>query len=231
MLLPKLHSGVLVKRYKRFLADVHLKNGQLVTAHCPNTGSMLTCSQPGSKVYLSSHNNSKRKYRFTWELVELSCGLVGINTFRTNKIVAEGLSKNIVKEFKKYVKFFPEPKINKKTRLDFLLRTADNEDCYLEIKNCTFVRDQRAQFPDAPTKRGRRHLEELIALHKRDFEAAILFLVQRRDAICFSPARQIDPAYAQLLEEAFHAGVKVLAYDVRISLQEVSLNQPLPIIF
>ena len=228
MQLPPLISATLVQRYKRFLADVRLENGELITAHCPNTGSMKQCSQPGRPVYLSRHQNPRRKYEHTWELIHMSQSLVGINTQATNLIVREALQARQVDLLKDYDRVQAEVKIANNTRIDFMLSGANRENCYLEVKNCTLVQEGQALFPDAITQRGQRHLQELIALSQAGYQAAIFFLVQRSDACSFSPAQDIDPVYSQLLRQAREENVHIMAYDVDISMQSISIRNELP---
>ena len=228
MQLPPLISATLVQRYKRFLADVRLENGELITAHCPNTGSMKQCSQPGRPIYLSRHQNPRRKYEHTWELIHMSQSLVGINTQATNLIVREALQARQVDLLKDYDRVQAEVKIANNTRIDFMLSGANRENCYLEVKNCTLVQEGQALFPDAITQRGQRHLQELIALSQAGYQAAIFFLVQRSDACSFSPAQDIDPVYSQLLRQAREENVHIMAYDVDISMQSISIRNELP---
>ena len=228
MQLPPLISATLVQRYKRFLADVRLENGELITAHCPNTGSMKQCSQPGRPIYLSRHQNPRRKYEHTWELIHMPQSLVGINTQATNLIVREALQARQVDLLKDYDRVQAEVKIANNTRIDFMLSGANRENCYLEVKNCTLVQEGQALFPDAITQRGQRHLQELIALSQAGYQAAIFFLVQRSDACSFSPAQDIDPVYSQLLRQAREENVHIMAYDVDISMQSISIRNELP---
>jgi sugar fermentation stimulation protein A len=191
---------------------------------------MLGCSEPGSTVFLSRHEKPKRTHRFTWEITAAATSLVGVNTARTNAIVREGLETGQIIKKAEYVRTRAEVKINSRTRLDFRLDRSDGgPPCFLEVKNCTLVRDGIAAFPDAVSKRGTRHLQELIALAESGYGAAVLFLVQRTDAECFAPARDIDPEYAHWLDRAASAGVNVLCYDVGIDLERIEVNNELPV--
>ena len=225
---PKLTSGTLVKRYKRFLADIKLRNGHIVTAHCPNSGSMKGCSEPGQTVYLSRSANDKRKLKYTWELIQMPDSLVGVNTNVPNRLVRESLLHGAVPGFSKYSELFSEVPYGNGSRIDILLKGNDDRDCYIEIKNCTLVENNIAYFPDAVTERGLKHLKELQKVVRHGHRGVIFFLVQRMDARRFRPAKDIDPAYARELKKAAKNGVEVLVYDVRIDLTQITLNQKLP---
>ena len=229
MQLPPLIQGTLLQRRQRFLADVRLASGRQVTAHCPNTGSMLGCNEPGSPVFLSVHDNPKRKLPFTWELIELKTSLVGINTMNTNRIVREALQSRGIERYTGYDTIKSEVKINASSRLDFLLLGPQAPPCYMEVKNCTLVRSKVAGFPDAVSRRGKKHLQELIELRRAGNLAAVFFLVQRTDAASFQPAGDIDADYAGWLKKAQDQGVEMVCYDVRFDLPRVSINQPLPV--
>jgi sugar fermentation stimulation protein A len=225
---PPLIKGTLLKRYKRFLADVKLKDGTVVTAHCPNTGSMQGCSEPGRPVYLSSHDNPKRKLKYTWELIEMPSSLVGVNTLVPNRLVFESIKAGRVPELTGYETADREVKINDHTRLDFALTAADGQRCYGEIKNCTLVNDGVALFPDAVTARGLKHLSELEALVDTGNRCVMFYFIQRMDAGVFRPADQIDPEYGRGLRRAVRSGVEMLAYDVFIDLKGIRLNRRIP---
>ncbi|MBW2479017.1 MAG: DNA/RNA nuclease SfsA, partial [Deltaproteobacteria bacterium] len=194
---PELIPGTLIKRYKRFLADVKLKDGTVVTAHCPNTGSMQGCSEPGRPVYLSSHDNPKRKLKYSWELIDMPMSLVGVNTLVPNRLVIESIKAGRVPELTGYETAAREVKINDHTRLDFALTGADGRRCYGEIKNCTLVNDGVALFPDAVTARGLKHLGALEALVDAGHRCVMVYFIQRMDAGVFRPADQIDPEYGR----------------------------------
>jgi len=225
---PPLVPGTLIRRYKRFLADVKLKDGTVVTAHCPNTGSMQGCSEPGRPVYLSSHDNPKRKLKFTWELIEMPTSLVGVNTLVPNRLVFESVKAGVVPELAGYEKVEREIKINTLTRLDLLLTGANGQRCYGEIKNCTLVNDGLASFPDAVTARGLKHITELEALFESGHRCVMFYLIQRMDAKVFKPADPIDPEYGKGLRRAVHGGLEILAYDVSIDLKGIRLNRKVP---
>ena len=224
--LPPLIPGKLVKRYKRFLADVVLADGRKVTAHCPNSGRMLTCSEPGRPVFLSRHDNPRRKLKYTWELIRMPDSLVGVNTLLPNRLVAHAAAGGVIPELAGYPDIRREVKVGDHSRLDLRLRSPKNGTCYVEIKNCTLVENGIARFPDAVTTRGRKHLAELGRLAGDGQRAVIFFLIQRMDAAYFRPADDIDPDYGRALRKAHAAGVEILAYDVIIDLTAVTLNRP-----
>jgi len=225
---PDLVPGTFIRRYKRFLTDVELENGQVVTAHCPNTGSMKGCSEAGRPVYLSSHDNPKRKLKYTWELIEMPTSLVGVNTQVPNRLVFESVRAGAVPELAGYEAFAREIKINDHTRLDLALGGAKKRPCYVEIKNCTLVDDGAALFPDAVTSRGLKHIGELEALIGAGCRGVMFYFIQRMDARVFKPADHIDPEYGKGLRRAFSAGLEILVYDVSIDLKGIRLNRRVP---
>jgi sugar fermentation stimulation protein A len=225
---PPLTRGRLIKRYQRFLADVALDSGETVTAHCSNSGRMTGCSQPGQPVYLSFHDNPKRKLKFTWEIIEMPTSWVGVNTLVPNRLVAKAAANGVIPELDRYVRVDSEVKINDHSRLDLKLGGPDMPDCYIEIKNCTLVENGCAKFPDAPTTRGQKHLKDLAQLNAAGARTVIFFLVQRADAQYFSPADDIDPEYGRLLRQVTQKGVEILIYDVAITVDRICLRNPLP---
>ena len=227
---PTLISGTLVKRYKRFLADVRLENGELVTAHCPNSGSMKACSEPGRTVYLSYHDNPNRKLRYTWEIIAMPDSLVGVNTMIPNRLVKKSIEDGLVDELKGYERVASEVNVGNGSRLDLLLENRVGEKCFVEVKNCTLVEGGKAFFPDAVTVRGRKHLLELQRLVTEGNRCAMFFLIQRMDAEEFRPADYIDPLYGAELRRARMGGIEILAYDVNIDLNRIELNKRLPIV-
>ncbi|MGE4658874.1 MAG: DNA/RNA nuclease SfsA [Gammaproteobacteria bacterium] len=218
----------LVRRYKRFLADVVFEDGRQATAHCPNTGSMFGCQTPGSRVWLMSVDNPKRKYPLSWELVEVHSGaLVGINTNRSNALVAEALSGGVISALDGYQSIKREVTLtDRSTRLDFFLREHPTApDCYLEVKNVTAKAEEGfAFFPDAISARATRHLEVLGALVGQGYRAALVFCVQRSDVDQVRPADEIDANYGVALRLAASVGVEVYAYRADVSPQGVNLN-------
>ncbi len=225
---PLLVAGTLIKRYKRFLADVALDDGRTVTAHCPNTGSMQACSEPGRRVYLSVHDNPKRKYPYTWELIAMPDSLVGVNTLVPNRLVKLAVSRDAIPELHGYETVRSEVRLGANTRVDLMLSGPGKARCYVEIKNCTLVRDQTALFPDAVTARGLKHLQELTRHVGPQTRSVIFIFVQRMDAEAFQPADAIDPAYGRGLRRAVAAGVELIAYDVCIDTQSIRLGRALP---
>ncbi len=226
---PAFYAGTLLRRYKRFLADVELDSGVQVTAHCPNSGSMTGCSEPGRPVYLSHHDNPKRKLKYTWELIDMPESLVGVNTLVPNRLVAAAIRAGDVPSLDRYETLQPEVKAGQNSRLDLLLSNNKTDRCYVEIKNCTLVTEGMALFPDAVTVRGRQHLVELQKLVEKGDRCVMFFLVQRMDAKRFAPADHIDPAYGRELRKAADNGVEMLAYDVAIDFEKISLNRRLPV--
>lgn len=218
----------LIKRYKRFLADVELEDTSVITVHCPNTGTMKTCSTPGSPVLLSVSNNPKRKYPHTFEMICESGHWVGVNTMRTNALVAEGIEAGIVTEFTDVVNIKKEVKVSDKSRLDLLVEDKNGK-TYIEVKNCSMAIDGIAMFPDAVTSRGAKHLDELMELVQKGERAVIFFLIQRGDTSRFAPAQHIDPVYANKLRDAKESGVMLLAYQAEVTQTGIQLARPLPI--
>ena len=229
LLWPELIHGILVKRYHRFLADVRLANGQVVTAHCPNSGTMKACSQPGRPVYLSFHDNPKRKLKYTWEMINMPTSLVGVNTLVPNRLVKKSIEEGRVQQLRGYNNIKSEVKVTPGSRLDLLLTKGENEKCFVEIKNCTLVKDGIAYFPDAVTARGRKHLVELQKLVLKGNRCAMFFLVQRMDATAFTTADPIDPAYGEEFRKAKNNGVEVMVYDVVMDLNKIILGKKIPL--
>lgn len=221
---PLLLAGRLQRRYQRFLADVILTDGQTVTAHCPNTGSMWGCCTPGSPVWLTTATNPKRRLPYTWELVEALPGvLVGINTARANGLVRQGVETGVIQELADYRFVRGEvPFGSEGSRVDWLLESARGR-CYLEVKNVTAADPGRAFFPDAVSTRGTKHLRELTRVVAQGEEAALCFCIQRADVTALRPADEIDPAYGAALRAAMAAGVTVMAYRAQVTLQGVAL--------
>ena len=219
----RLLQGTLIKRYKRFFVDIKYKN-KIITGHCPNTGSMMGLLNKGNKIWFSRSDNLSRKLKYTLEIIEVGKKMIGINTLLTNKIVFEALSQKKIKNFAKFNNIKPEVKFSDKTRFDFLI--SDNkEKCFLEVKNVTLSRkDKIAEFPDAITSRGTKHLKELIIAKQRGFESYILYLIQREDCKSFRIAKDIDEDYKIAFDKALKKGVKIICYDCKISTEEIKLN-------
>ena len=227
---PALFPGVLLKRYQRFLADVALDSGKTVTAHCPNTGSMSGCCEPGRPVYLSRHDSPRRKLKYTWELIEMPTSLVGINTLVPNRLVALTTAAGQIRELRHYDTLTREVHIGNHSRIDLMLNADNRRPCYVEIKNCTLVEDETAAFPDAVTARGRKHLEELLKLKRAGSRCVIFFLVQRMDAKRFRPADHVDSEYGRVLRQVMAEGVEAIAYDVHMDLRQIRLRRRLPVV-
>jgi len=224
---PPLVQGILVKRYKRFMADVKLRNGHVVTAHCANSGRMLTCSEPGRPVYLSRQNNPKRKLKYTWEIIDMPGSLVGVNTMVPNRLVRAAIEAGNVKPLRGYSSVRSEVKYGKNSRIDLLLEEGERR-CFVEVKNCTLVNAGIACFPDAVTTRGFKHLQELQEQVRIGDRSVMFYLVQRTDADRFRPADHIDESYGTELRKAIRNGVEMMVYDVSLSLKSIALNQSLP---
>ncbi|HEC90064.1 MAG TPA: DNA/RNA nuclease SfsA [Alphaproteobacteria bacterium] len=224
-------AGGLIKRYKRFMADVALKDGTVVTAHCANSGSMLGLTEPGALVWLSPARNPDRKLKYTWELVRVGETLVGVNTSLANKLVSEAVKAGLVPELSGYEKILSEVKYGKNSRIDFLLEGGGGPPCYVEIKSVTLKRDLSptapVEFPDAVTTRGTKHLRELSAMADQGRRAVMFYLVQRQDGPAFTIACDIDPDYAAALKVAMKAGVEVLCYSCKLTEREIILERPL----
>jgi sugar fermentation stimulation protein A len=224
-----LTPGRLLRRYKRFLADVELDDGAVVTAHCPNSGSMLGCALPGSPVLLSRSDNPTRKLAYTWELVRVEAGWVGINTGLPNRLVREGIERGIVAELQGYGRIRQEVCYgSERSRIDLLLEEPGR--CYVEVKNVTLVVNGIARFPDAATTRGQKHLRELMAMVAGGARAVNFFVVQHAGARAVGPADAIDPAYGSLLRQAARAGVELIAYQASVTPTEIALCRPLPVV-
>ena len=225
----RLLQGILIKRYKRFFVDLKHKS-KIITAHCPNSGSMMGLLNEGNKVWFSKSNNPNRKLKYTLEIIEIEKKLVGINTHLTNKIVYEALSKNKIKKLSKFNNIKTEVKFSDDTRFDFFLRN-ENKKCFLEVKNVTLKRNKKiAEFPDAITTRGKKHLLNLIKAKKKGFDSYILYLIQRSDCDSFKIAEDIDFEYKNAFDKALKAGVQILCYDCKISNEEVKINNQIKII-
>ena len=227
-------TGKLIRRYKRFLADVELDSGEIITVACPNTGSMLGCNVPGSPVWLSSSDSPTRKYKHTWELVEAHPGvLVGINTSLPNRLVREAIESKVIKELQGYREIKNEVRYgHENSRIDLLLDgKTKSQPCYVEVKNVTAaVEDGIALFPDAVSERGSKHLRELMAMVTEGFRAALVFCVQRDDVTEVRPADGIDPVYGATLRTAITAGVEVLAYRAALSPIAIVLEKKIPVV-
>ena len=224
----KLISGLFVKRYKRFFVDVKIDN-KVITAHCPNTGSMYGLLKQGNKVWISKSNNPNRKLKYTLEIIEVDNTKVGINTHSTNKIVYHALKNNFIEKLKNSLEIKPEIKFGKNTRFDFLVKNK-NFNSFVEVKNVTLSRKKKlAEFPDAVTSRGLKHINELIKASKKKYEIFILYLIQRDDCDSFQIAKDIDPEYAKALMRAVKNKLNILCYDCKFSSKGIKLNKKIKI--
>lgn len=225
---PIRQSGTLIKRYKRFLADIALADGTELTVHCPNSGSMRGCSAPGSPVIISKSDNLQRKYAWTLEMIQENGIWIGVNTGLTNRIVREALENGTINDFGRVESVQQEVKVSDKSRLDFLVQTQTGP-VYIEAKNCSLVEGKKAMFPDAVTVRGTKHLRELERLRKNGARTAVLFCIQRSDGHCFRPASEIDPVYANTLHEVQKNDVEILPYRATVKPDSVTITGKLPL--
>ena len=220
----KLISGELVKRYKRFFVDVKI-GSKTVTAHCPNTGSMMGLIKKGNKVWLSKSTNPKRKLKYTLEIIEQDNNKVGVNTHSTNKIVYHALVNSLMQYFKNLKVIKQEVKYGKNTRFDFLV-VKKKKKIFIEVKNVTLLRNKGiAEFPDSVTSRGLKHIKELLHAEKRGFLIFIIFVIQRTDCNKFTLAKDIDPKYCEFLTKAVKKKLNVLCYDCKFSSKGIRLNR------
>ena len=217
-------SGEFIKRYKRFFVDIKIGNN-VVTAHCPNTGSMMGLLKKGNKVWLSKSDNPKRKLKYTLQIIKSGSAKVGVNTHLTNKIVFDALKSGIVKNFKKSITIKQEVKFGKNTRFDFLV-SENNKKCFIEVKNVTLSRKRNlSEFPDAITSRGLKHIKELLKAKKKGFQIYLFYVIQRDDCREFRIAKDIDLEYWKLLTKAVKKNLKILCYDCKFSPKGIKLNQ------
>lgn len=231
---PPLQPATLIRRYKRFLADVQMPGGETITVHTPNTGAMTGCAEPGSTVWLRDAANPKRKYRYSWEMTENLQGVkVGVHTGITNALLSEAIEGGVIAELQGYASIRQEVKYGEeRSRIDLLLQDhADGRDCYVEIKNVTSCDGEAfGFFPDAVSRRASKHLRELMGMVARGQRAVIFFCVQRGDVERVRPADEIDPLYGETLRQALAAGVEALAYRARVTPGEIALEQALPVV-
>jgi sugar fermentation stimulation protein A len=219
-------QGTLIQRYKRFLADVLLPSGEIVPAHCTNTGSMMGCKEPGSAVYLSRCDKPGRRLLYTWEMIRVNGGWVGINTLHANRLVAEAIEAGVIRELQGCRSIRREVCTRRGTRLDVCLETSSGL-CFVEVKNVTLAADGAAAFPDAISERGTKHLKELIRLRRNGYRTAVVFVVQRGDCDYFRPADEIDREYGRWLRRAVKAGVEIWPYRAEVTPKEIVLTERL----
>ncbi len=230
---PPLFPATLIKRYKRFLADVILISGEQVTVHTPNTGAMTGCAEPGSRVWLRDTQNPTRKYQYSWEVTEATSGtLIGVHTGLVNQLVREAIVNGTITELQGYATICQEVRYGlENSRIDLLLQQTLRADCYVEIKNVTAKDDAGvAFFPDAISKRGVKHLRELMAMVRQGHRAVIFFCVQRGDVQAIRPADEVDADYGSTLRQAIAEGVEAIAYRASVSPEEIRLVQALPVV-
>lgn len=231
---PKLHQGTLLKRYKRFLADVTTQTGDTLTVHCPNTGSMRNCLAPGKPCWYSESDNPKRKYPHTLEIVTTDKGhRAGINTSRANPLVSEAISNGVIAQLSHYDTIKAEVKCNiGNSRMDFLLTDSakDTRDCFVEVKNVTLMEAPgEGFFPDAVSERGAKHIQTLIELAAKGYRAVLIYCVQHTGIETVAPAENIDPHYATLLRQATQNGVEIYAYKAKLTVHNISLLNEIPV--
>jgi sugar fermentation stimulation protein A len=224
---PLVH-GTLIRRYKRFLADVRLDNGDEVTVHVANSGAMLGTCTPGLEVWLTPSDKPGRKLPWNWEMVVVDGELVGVNTAHPNLIAAEAITAGAIPELTGYTGLRREVRYGRNSRIDLLLEAADRPTCYVEVKNVHLRRGDWAEFPDAVTVRGTKHLAELRDMVAGGARSVMLYLVQRGDCVGFRPAADIDPTYAAALADAMRDGVEAICYTCRLSLGGITIGQSLP---
>ncbi len=223
-------KGTLIKRYKRFLADVKLESGEEITAHCPNTGSMKTCQWEGATVYLTHHDDPKRKLKYTWELTETDGGYICVNTHRPNRIVEQAILDDQIPELSGYANLKREKKYGENSKIDLFLSGHESQpDCYVEIKNVTLKEGDTITFPDAVTTRGTKHLNELQNVAKAGDRAVIFYLVNRPDGKEFGIAGDIDPVYNETFKKVTKKDVEVLIYQSKASMEGIEIDQKLPL--
>lgn len=223
-------KGKLLKRYKRFLADIALESGEVVTAHCANSGSMAGLITPGYAVMVSHSDDPNRKLKYTLELINPGSGWVGIHTGLTNHLAHEAIANGAIAELAGYTTIRREVKYGRNSRIDLLLEASDKPACYVEVKNVTLKRAEAAEFPDSVTERGAKHMLELRDMTRQGFRTVVLFIAQREDADCFRIARDIDPAYDAAFREALDAGVEALCYRCQVGADAVTVEKKIPII-
>ncbi len=226
----------LIKRYKRFLADAELENGEIITAHCANPGAMTGVKDEGATIWLSESDNPKRKLKYSWELIELQNNIdnvfVGINTSHPNKLVEEAIHNQMIPELDGYATLKREVKYGQNSRIDILLTSSGKKNCYVEVKNVHLMRTQgHAEFPDSVTTRGAKHLDELSDMVKQGHRSVLIFLIQRDDAESVSVAKDIDPNYNKAMEKALKQGVEILAYSCNLSPEGIEVSRSVPFLF
>lgn len=217
-------EGKLLKRYKRFLADIILNSGETITAHVPNSGAMTSCIEENCPVWVSFHDNPKRKLKYTLELTQMNKELICTNTGVANKIAIEAINNGVIKQLQGYSSLKPEQKYGQNSRIDILLEN-ENHKCYVEIKSVSLKQNNTFAFPDAVTSRGLKHLQELSDMVEQGHRAVMLYVIQRTDKASFTLANNIDPKYVEGFKEAVKKGVEVLIYQSNISLTNIHIEK------
>ena len=223
----KLIHGTLIKRYKRFLADVKLDDGSVVVAHCTNSGSMKSCIEYGAEVYLTPEKDPKRSTKFTWEMIKINSNWVGINTGNPNKLAFEAISAGTIPGLEGYSSVKREVTFGD-SRFD-VFAEKENEKCFVEVKNVTLKEGKYALFPDSITTRGQKHLKTLIEVRAAGIRAVMLYIIQRSDVEVFAPAVEIDPDYSKALKVAVDSGVEVIAMQVKVTPTQIKLYRKIPV--
>ncbi|MGC9375301.1 MAG: DNA/RNA nuclease SfsA [Bacteroidales bacterium] len=218
--------GRLIKRYKRFLADVTLDNGEIETAHCTNSGSMKSCLEENAEVYLSPVNDPKRKTQFTWEMIKINNNWVGINTNNPNRLAFEAISQEQIEKLRGYTDVWREVKFGN-SRFDIMAKNSV-ETCFVEVKNVTLKEGKYALFPDAVTTRGKKHLETLMKVKQQGMRAVMLYIIQRMDVEIFAPAKDIDPEYTKTLKKAYKKGVEIIPVQAKVTPINIEIVGELP---
>ncbi len=225
----QLIKGTFIKRYKRFFVDAKLENGETIVAHCPNTGSMKGLIIEGAPVYLTPNSDPKRKLKYTFEMIDTGTSLVGVNTSLPNKIVEEGVEKDLIPALLGYSNIRREVKYGENSRIDLLLESEGKPKCYVEVKNTTLAEGKTALFPDSVTSRGTKHLLELAEMVKQGHRSVMVFLCNRADCEEFSVADEIDKVYGETFRSVLKEGVEAVCMKVRISPNEIIIDKEIPI--
>jgi sugar fermentation stimulation protein A len=223
----KLVHGTLIRRYKRFLAEVRLDDGTEIVAHCTNSGSMKSCLENGADVYLTPVTDPKRRTKFTWEMILIDGNWVGINTGNPNKLAFEAISAGLIPELSGYTNVKREVVFGD-SRFD-IFAEHETEKCFIEVKNVTLKEGKYALFPDAVTTRGQKHLKTLIEVKATEMRAVMIYIVQRTDVEVFAPAKEIDPEYAKVLKQAVNAGVEIIVMQAKVTPEKIELTYKLPV--
>ena len=223
----KVIRGRLIRRYKRFLADIELYDGTVVTAHCTNSGSMKSCIEEGAPVYISPVSNPNRKTKYTWEMIYINNGWVGINTSNPNLLAYEAIKSGSIDKLKGYTTVKREVKFGD-SRFDIFAEN-NTDKCFVEVKNVTYKEGKYALFPDAVTTRGKKHLKTLIEVKKQGIRAVMLYIIQRTDVEVFAPAGEIDPEYTKALKTASEQGVDIIALVAKVTPESIKIVKELPV--